>query len=141
MFSVTECGEFADLATWHSAHRQGFDVGRDYSPRFRNSIGGLVNPLQRLVRSSGELVHPVCPYKTQICPLTLVTFLLTVIPCLSQQFIFIVSCRQQLVKTIRQCQIPRSRPCAGSFRLPGPRSTGTRYSATRLARRCRTLRR
>ncbi|XP_014635512.1 PREDICTED: F-actin-capping protein subunit alpha-1 isoform X1 [Ceratotherium simum simum] len=51
----------------------------------------------------------------------------------------IVYCRQQLVKTIKQCQTPHSRPCAGSFQLRAPKSTGTRYSATRLAKKCRML--
>lgn len=50
-------------------------------------------------------------------------------------------CRQQLVRTIKLCQTPHSRPCAGSFRLPAPRSTGARYSVTRLAKRCRVLKR
>ncbi|KAG5199570.1 hypothetical protein JEQ12_006049 [Ovis aries] len=50
-----------------------------------------------------------------------------------------MSIRQQLVKTIKQCQTPHSKPCAGNFLFPTPKLTGTRYSATRLAKKCRIL--
>lgn len=48
-------------------------------------------------------------------------------------------CRQQSVRTTRQCQTPPSKPYAGSCLSPAPRSTGTKSSATRLAKRCRML--
>lgn len=50
-------------------------------------------------------------------------------------------CRRRSVRTTRLCLTPPSRPCAVSCPSPAPRSTGTRSSATRLARRCRMHRR
>lgn len=46
-------------------------------------------------------------------------------------------CRRRSVRTTRLCLTPPSRPCAASCPSRALRSTGTRSSATRLARRCR----
>lgn len=44
------------------------------------------------------------------------------------------------VRTTRPCQTPPSKPYADSSQSLAPRSTGTRSSATRSAKKCRTLR-
>lgn len=48
-------------------------------------------------------------------------------------------CRQRSARTTRPCQTPLSKPYAGSSPSPAPRSTGTKSSATRSAKKCRTL--
>ncbi len=48
--------------------------------------------------------------------------------------------RRPSARTIRQCQTPPSKLSADSCPSLAPRSTGTRSSATRSAKRCKTLR-
>lgn len=53
---------------------------------------------------------------------------------------FVIPLRRPSMRTTRPCRTLPSKPYAASFLWRAPRSTGTRSWATRLARRCRTLR-
>lgn len=52
----------------------------------------------------------------------------------------LVCFRLPLTRITRPCRTQPSKPCAGSSLWRAPRSTGTRFWATRSAKRCRMLR-